>query len=274
MTIHSTRSDEQAHRRATADELEQTTADSTTGRLQSNLAHLHPATAVASVAVSGYLAICLVFSGVGLLVTHQLSALTRWDDHVNQWFADNRTTAMNHWTDYATKVADTLGILVVLAAAIIVLLVLRRRWDAVFLAVALCLELLTFLTINFVVGRPRPDVARLGSLPSTSSFPSGHAAATLALYGGLAVLVSARPHARIVGVVCWIVAVVVTATVGVSRAYRGMHHPSDIAAGVLLGLAVLGVALIAERTGQMAAAERRGLRAPVSRPTFDLDETT
>jgi undecaprenyl-diphosphatase len=60
---------------------------------------------------------------------------------------------------------------------------------------------------------------------------------------------------------CWIVAVVLTAAVGVSRVYRGMHHPSDVAAGVLLGLAVIGVAMIAARTGQIAEAERRHLRS-------------
>ncbi|TML13253.1 MAG: phosphatase PAP2 family protein [Actinobacteria bacterium] len=246
-------------RASLADESPQDTVDPATGRLsalEGRFARFHPAAAVASVAVSGYVAICLVFAGMGLL------------DHVNRWFAGNRTSSMNGWTDHATKVADTSGILVVLVAAIIVLLVFRLRWDAVFLAVALGLELLTFLSINYLVGRPRPDVERLGSLPSTSSFPSGHAAAMLALYGGLAVIVSTRLRARVAAVVCWIIAVLATAAIGVARVYRGMHHPSDVAAGALLGLAVLGVALVAVRTGEMAAAERRRRRAPAGRP-FD-----
>ena len=258
-------------RASLADESPQDTVDPATGRLsalEGRFARFHPAAAVASVAVSGYVAICLVFAGMGLLVTHEFGALTRWDDHVNRWFAGNRTSSMNGWTDHATKVADTSGILVVLVAAIIVLLVFRLRWDAVFLAVALGLELLTFLSINYLVGRPRPDVERLGSLPSTSSFPSGHAAAMLALYGGLAVIVSTRLRARVAAVVCWIIAVLATAAIGVARVYRGMHHPSDVAAGALLGLAVLGVALVAVRTGEMAAAERRRRRAPAGRP-FD-----
>jgi membrane-associated phospholipid phosphatase len=217
---------------------------------------VHPVLAVLSMAVGGYLAICAVFIGVGLLVTHQLSALTRWDDSVVRSFADHRTSSLNHWTDYATKVADTFGILIVLVVAVIVLLLFRHRWDALFLVLALGLELATFLTVNTVVGRPRPSGPRLGSLPSTSSFPSGHTAAMVALYGGLAVLINARLRARIVGLVAWLVAVLAAAAIGLARVYRGMHHPSDVIAGALMGFAVLTVAFLAVRAAQRAAAER------------------
>ena len=230
---------------------------------------MHPAAAVASLAVSGYVLVCLVFAALGLLVTHQLGSLTRWDDHVVRWFAENRTSAMNHWTDYATKVADTFGILAVLVVLVIVLLVLRQRWEALFLVVALGLELLTFLTVNHVVDRPRPEVVRLGSLPSTSSFPSGHTAAMVALYGGVAVLMSARFRTWIVRLVSGIIALVATAVVAWARVYRGMHHPSDVVAGALLGLAVLGVAMAAVRAGQRAAAERKRVDALVAAHPVD-----
>jgi membrane-associated phospholipid phosphatase len=221
----------------------------------------HPVAAISSAAVAGYLVISLLFVGIGLLVTHEMGALTRWDDSVNRWFAQNRTGALNDWTGYATKVANTSGILVVLAAAAIVLFLFRRRWAALVLLIALCLELLSFLTVNYLVDRPRPDVERLGSLPTTSSFPSGHTAAMLALYGGLALVISDRVRSRIIGVICWVVAVLATAAIGFARVYRGMHHPSDVVAGALLGLAALGVATFAVRTG-MAAAQRRHPRAP------------
>ena len=225
----------------------------------------HPALAFASMAFGGYLAICALFIGIGLLVTHQLNALTRWDDSVVRSFSDHRTTSLNHWTDYATKVADTFGILIVLVVAVIVLLLFRHRWDALFLVLALCLELATFLTVNTVVGRPRPGGPRLGSLPSTSSFPSGHTAAMVALYGGLALLINARLRARIVGFVAWLVALLAAAAIGLARVYRGMHHPSDVIAGALLGFAVLAVAFLAVRAAQRAAAARAGERAAAER---------
>ena len=219
--------------------------------------------------VGGYVAICAVFIGVGLLVTHQLSALTRWDDNVVRSFADNRTSSLNRWTDYATRVADTFGILIVLVVAVIVLLLFRRRWDALFIGLVLCLELATFLTVNAVVGRPRPSGPRLGSLPSTSSFPSGHTAAMVALYGGLALLISARLRSRIVGFAAWLFAIVAAAAIGLARVYCGMHHPSDVIAGALLGFAVLAVAFVAVRAAQRAPAERESLHAPLPLQTRD-----
>jgi Membrane-associated phospholipid phosphatase len=244
------------------------------GDSEGRLTRMHPAMAVASVAISGYVAMCLLFAGIGLLVTHQLGALTRWDDDVVRSFAEHRTSALNDWTSYATKVADTFGILIVLVAATIVLLVFRHRWEALFLVIALCLELATFLTVNTVVDRPRPAGPRLGSLPSTSSFPSGHTAAMIALYGGLAVVVNAELRARIVRVVVWVVALLAATAIGLARVYRGMHHPSDVVAGALLGFAVLAVAFVAVRAGQHAAAERQRLHAPLPARSLDAEVAT
>jgi undecaprenyl-diphosphatase len=226
-------------------------------RFEGRVTQWHPALAVATMALSGYVVICVLASGVGLLITHQLGGLTRWDESVNRWFAAHRTGSLNDWTSYATKVADTLGILVVLLLAAIVLFLLRHRWQALVLLVALCLEFLSFLTVNYMVGRPRPNVEHLGSLPSTSSYPSGHTAATLALYGGLALIISDRLRSRIAGVILWTVAALLAAAIGFARVYRGMHHPSDVVAGALMGLAALGVAVVAVRIGQTAADRRR-----------------
>lgn len=214
-------------------------------------------------AVSGYVAICLLFMGIGLLVKNNLGALTRWDSSVARWFADNRTSGLNTWTGYVTRVADTLGIIVVLVVAVIILyFVLRQRWAALILVLALCLELTMFLTINVVVARDRPDVIRLGSLPSTSSFPSGHTAATVALYGGLALFINSRIRAKIVGLLIYFVVLIMAVAVGYGRVYRGMHFASDAIAGAILGLVALAIAVVAVRAGQRAAVERARLRSP------------
>lgn len=230
---------------------------------EDRLERMHPAAAVASVAAIGYAVVCLVFAALGAVAIHQWGAMTRWDDHVVRYWTEHRTSSLNHSTGYATKVADTLGIVVVLAVVALVLFVFHHRWQALFLVLALALELSMFLTINAVVGRPRPAGPHLGSVPSTSSYPSGHTAAMIALYGGIALLFSARFRARIVGVVAWIVALGGAAAIGFARIYRAMHHPSDVIVGALLGFAALFIAFVAVRVGQRAA-ERRRVQAPPS----------
>lgn len=226
----------------------------------------HPATRVLAVAVAGYVAMSVTLVAIGLLITHGLSSLTRSELGASRWFVNHRTAWGNDWTGWASRIADTVGILVVLVVAVVVLVALRRRWSAVLLAVALALEVLTFITVNTIVGRPRPPVERLGSLPSTSSFPSGHTAAMMAIYGALAITIGGRSRAR--SIVCWIIAVIATIAVGYARVYRGMHHVSDVTAGALMGLAALAVASAAVRAG------KRPAESPHHRPTFEHREVT
>ena len=87
--------------------------------------------------------------------------------------------------------ADTPGIAVVATFAVVITFLLRRARLAVMLIVALVTELTVFLTVNYAVERPRPHVAHVASTPSTYSWPSGHVAATLTLYGGIALIVAA-----------------------------------------------------------------------------------
>ncbi|MGE3277275.1 MAG: phosphatase PAP2 family protein [Vicinamibacterales bacterium] len=73
-----------------------------------------------------------------------------------------------------------------------------------------------------------PDVAVIDTRPISSSFPSGHAASAVA--GALAVSriwPAAAPA-------WWTVAVLIA----VSRVYVGVHYPSDVIAGALLGLLI------------------------------------
>jgi membrane-associated phospholipid phosphatase len=87
-----------------------------------------------------------------------------------------------------------------------------------------------FLVTTLVVHRPRPHVVKLDHSPPTSSFPSGHTAAALTLYGALALLIYLHTRRRS----AWLL-LLMPAAVGMARLYRGMHHPSDVLAGLLLG---------------------------------------
>ncbi|HWC22278.1 MAG TPA: phosphatase PAP2 family protein [Flexivirga sp.] len=85
--------------------------------------------------------------------------------------------------------------------------------------------------------RPRPSIAALPAgrlsrrLPTSASFPSGHAAsaATFAAAVGLEMPALSAPLR------------VLAAAVGFSRVSTGAHHPSDVVAGWMLGTAVAGV---------------------------------
>ena len=71
------------------------------------------------------------------------------------------------------------------------------------------------------------------------SFPSMHSASIPALYFTLAKESKKKW--------LWVIAAVLTVLVGVSRSVAGMHYPTDVLAGWILGFAVIGVFTLLDR---------------------------
>lgn len=97
--------------------------------------------------------------------------------------------------------------------------------------------LLLMLALKYSIGRPRPDIVPHLSRISHGSFPSGHAMMTMAIFLSIAVLVgrglrSARRRSALV-----LFAVVASLCIGSTRVFVGVHYPSDVLAGWMIGLA-------------------------------------
>ena len=129
---------------------------------------------------------------------------------------------------------------------------LWRRWrEPVFILVAVIGEVLVFTTTTLLVHRPRPSLLAMDAAPPTSSFPSGHVAAATAFYGAVAMLIVLHARHQVVRAAAVTAAVMLVVVVALSRLYRGMHYPSDVVAGALLGMAWLWV------TGTITLGRRR-----------------
>ena len=88
--------------------------------------------------------------------------------------------------------------------------------------------------VKVIVRRPRPvleGLPPLGGAPSSLSFPSGHATSCFACATAMTRI---APEAAIL--------FVLAAAISIGRPYLGMHYPSDVLAGALLGV---GLGLIA-----------------------------
>jgi membrane-associated phospholipid phosphatase len=220
-----------------------------------------PAVAAAVVTFVEYVLLTAATIAVGLVLTKVLFGGDKvWDAGPNRWFAQHRAATWNDLSHFGSLAADTLSVIGV-AALVALCLGIRRCWRQIaFLALALTLEVTVFLSTTFLVDRPRPPVPRLDSAPPTSSFPSGHTAASTVLYVGLALIVTSRVQNKVVRAGVWILAVVMPLGVGTARMYRGMHFPSDVVTGVVLGLACLAAALFAVQVA-VAVQERREVRA-------------
>ncbi|MGW2282592.1 diacylglycerol kinase family protein [Streptomyces sp. NPDC001770] len=203
----------------------------------------------------GALTVCQagLLTGFGLLITGP--ARDWWpltvEDEVNEGFERIRTHALTTASFIGSGAGNTstvIGITLLVCVGLVLLPWLPRWRETVFLATAVSLQALVFLIITESVDRTRPDVERLDASPPTSSYTSGHTGAATALYGGLAVLALSRvrgPWRKVLGVFFLLIPLLV----GVSRLYRGMHHPTDVAGGLLnggLSLLIVGRAVLAD----------------------------
>lgn len=142
----------------------------------------------------------------------------------------------------------------VLVAAVIYLVLIRKRGLAWLMAACVLGGMALSTLLKYGIDRPRPDFPHTARV-FTPGFPSGHATLSTIVFLTLgALLARAEPDPRIktflVGV-----AVFLTVMVGLSRMYLGVHYPSDVIAGWCIGsawaLLCWTVALWLQRRGQV-----------------------
>ena len=234
-----------------------------------------------AVALGGWVALLALCAGAGWLITGPLSdtGLVRWDRRYPVDLAAARTATGRVWSHYGSLIGETLTVIAVAVAVGVVLLLLKRWASVMLLATALLAEVSVFVATTLLVPRDRPDVVQLDVSPPTSSFPSGHTAASTALAFSLAVIVGWHVRSSIARALVWVVAVVVGPVVGFSRIYRGMHHPLDVTVGFALGAACVLVAFLAVRAWVGAGSDHvdhddHGERSDVERTDAQIGDST
>lgn len=178
----------------------------------------------------------VIVVGIGLLLAGPLAGLKERENAVNEWFVEQRTATLNTITEVWSVMGTTetiIGICLVVSG--IVWWRTGQWWYAVVPAIAVAVQAAVFMLAALVVGAERPEVEQLDHAPPTSSFPSGHSGASVALYLSLA-LMAQRIERTWLRVSVTVLLFVLPLLVVYSRLYRGMHYPSDVVVGVLNGL--------------------------------------
>ena len=117
-----------------------------------------------------------------------------------------------------------------------IFLYLKWRRAVVLFLITMIGEMLLDITLKPIYARQRPEAFFDYALPSSFSFPSGHALAGICFFGIIAWLVTARMKNTWA---IWSVrasAVLLIFFIGLSRVYLGVHYPTDIIAGWVTGL--------------------------------------
>ena len=140
-----------------------------------------------------------------------------------------------------TRLGDTLPRLLLVGVMIAALGLLHRWRSALFVAGVLSSGIGLSSAIKHWVGRPRPDlVAHLDHVGS-QSFPSGHALNSTLFYLVAALLLADFLRGRVARWGVYFAATGLILATGISRIALGVHYPSDVIAGWLIGVAWFGL---------------------------------
>lgn len=161
-----------------------------------------------------------------------MAAFNMWESNIVLFVQENLRF---DWLNPIMKFITSLGDEGIVPIAVILLFLLFKKTRKVGLTAGISLGLeaiLINLTIKKLVGRTRPYVVNeaieyITKRPSDNSFPSGHTGCVFAVASVLFFMMPKK-----VG----IPAMVIASLVGISRLYVGVHYPTDIIGGFLVGM--------------------------------------
>ena len=168
------------------------------------------------------------------------------------WFrtgADFHARGANFVTEAIRDVTALGGVLlstVATIAAVVALLFLKLRREAVLFAGTVILGWGINNAMKALIGRQRPNLVPHLTDASGMSFPSGHSFASAMIYIGMALAFASLSNRHSVRYTLIGTAMVLSALIAWSRVLLGVHYPSDVMAGWLggAGWAFLAAALL------------------------------
>jgi undecaprenyl-diphosphatase len=159
----------------------------------------------------------------------------------------------------------SLSVLGVVVAAIVGYMLLQgMRRTALFVLAASVGAWVLNSVLKEIFERPRPELVPHLREVLTLSFPSGHAMTSAAVYLTLGALLMRVADRRATRIFCMAFAMLLAGLIGVSRVYLGVHYPTDVLAGWLVGLSWALLCWLVER-----ALERRTLVADARHTGLD-----
>ncbi|WP_117215752.1 phosphatase PAP2 family protein [Allorhizocola rhizosphaerae] len=174
--------------------------------------------------------------------------LTVVDRPVVQWLAERRMPGLTSVQVAITDMGGILTMSILLLLTVTLVSFRARRWQPLLLTVVAVggIQLLVY-TIKVLIARDRPNPA--GQLVAVGgfSFPSGHAAGSLVGFAMIAWLICTLTDRRNVWATAWLTALLMAVAVGASRVYLGVHYPSDVLGGWVLGMTWLATVAVAVR---------------------------
>ena len=169
---------------------------------------------------------------------HVTSGRTQaFDEAVLRWIGEHRPMNLEPVMLEITFLGTGTVVIAVVAVSALFLWLTRHQYSAALLMISAIGGVLLNNLLKVGFDRPRPQVFEWGSHALSSSFPSGHAMSAAAVYGTVAYLAARLQKRHVHRAITLFAAFILIALIAITRLYLGVHYPSDVLAGIIIGLA-------------------------------------
>ena len=182
----------------------------------------------------------LLFVILGYMVKFYPEQLVAFDSPIQTWLRGDFPTALTTFFKLVTSFIDPLGIIIWVSALVLFFLYKKWKIEAALLAGNLVLHGILIKLIKLVYQRSRPSILHLVE-EGGYSFPSGHAMATAIVVGTLIIIVQQRMQNQQIKRLVQGLLLLFFLTIMASRVYLGVHYPTDVIGGALMGFAILNI---------------------------------
>lgn len=182
----------------------------------------------------------LLFAAIAAFVAIDETILKTIDTPIIQLIRGNLTSTKTLFFSTATRLGDTSTVIALtLVLAALFWLVLKDKLAAIWLVInSAIIQGGGNTALKLLFNRPRPSGEHLVSAGGTS-FPSGHSMGSMLLYGTLILLLPRFIKNKTICLISQFILGLIILTVGTSRIYLGVHYPTDVLGGFLMGFAWL-----------------------------------
>lgn len=182
----------------------------------------------------------LLFVILGYMVKFYPEQLVGFDTPIQTWLRGDLPTFLTTFFKLVTSFIDPLGIIIWVSALSLFFLYKKWKLEAALLAGNLILHGILIKLIKLVYQRSRPSLSHLVE-EGGYSFPSGHSMATAIVVGSLIIIVQQRMRNQHIKRLVQGLLLLFILTIMASRVYLGVHYPTDVIGGVLMGFAILNI---------------------------------
>lgn len=185
-------------------------------------------------ALAGYFLFSFIFAFLAKLFA-DFKFFIAIDEAVFQFIVSLRIDFLIKFLEFFTNLGDT-EIMVLWTLIVAGVLFFKKHYIyscGIILSIGIA-ELMSFILKN-AIGRARPPSDLALIMADSASFPSGHTIAAIAFFGFLAYFFYKNTARKFLRITLIFICIVIIFLAGFARIYLGVHWPSDVLAGYMLG---------------------------------------